>query len=94
MIFFAQLPRFFGTRFDARFTRHDDDRAVGDAHRFVHFAGKIEIAGSVEDIEFIIVPLDGNERGSDRYAALLLFFRKIADGVFVFNAAEPRRQFA
>ena len=61
-MFFANLPGLLCTCLDSRFAAHNNNRRVRCGDSLLHFADKIEIAGSIQNINLCIFPDNGHNR--------------------------------
>ncbi len=67
-------------RLDAGDRVEDGDRAVEDAQRALDLDGEVHVAGRVDDVDAVALPLAGRRGGGDRDAALLLLLHPVHDG--------------
>ena len=84
-VFLAQLPGLFGSDLDSGLAVHNDDRRIGNADRFLHFAYEIKIAGSIQKIDLYLsfrsFVFDRDQGCRNRKLSLDLLFIVIADGI-------------
>jgi len=55
------------------------DRSVQHPQRALDFRRKINVSGSIDDVDPVVIPDAGGGRGRDRYAALLLLNHPVHD---------------
>ena len=67
-------------RLDAGDRVEDRDRAVEDAQRALDLDGEVDVAGRVDDVDPVALPLAGGRGGGDRDPALLLLLHPVHDG--------------
>src|SRR3954470_10331010 len=65
-------PDRLGLRLDAGDRVEQRDGAVEHAQRALHLDGEVDVAGRIDDVDPVVVPLAGRSGGRDRDAALLL----------------------
>src|SRR5699024_7583001 len=53
------------------------DGAVQHAQRALHLDGEVDVAGGVDDVELVVLPVAGRRGGRDRDAALLLLLHPV-----------------
>src|SRR3954469_15631697 len=70
-------PDGLGLRLDARDRVEQRDRAVEHAQRALDLDGEVDVAGRVDDVDPVVVPLAGRGGGRDRDAALLLLLHPV-----------------
>ena len=61
--------------------------AVDDTQRAFHLDGEVNVAGSIDKVDLIAVPVCGDGRRSDGDAALLLLFHEVHSGLSVVRLA-------
>ena len=83
----AQIPRLFRAHVQAGNRAHGDDRALGHGHGADHFAGEIEVAGHVDQIDLDVLPLEGSDGGADGDLAALLLLVAVGHRVAILDAA-------
>src|SRR3989344_7957232 len=94
---FRIAPVGFALRLNARNTVKDDDRAIQDAHASLHFTGKVDMSGSINDVEAVLVgsisphvcwvPEARNRGGGDSDATLTLLLHPISYRVALMHLA-------
>jgi len=67
-------------RLDAGDRVEDGDRAVEDAQRALDLDREVDVAGRVDDVDAVVVPLARGRGRGDRDAALLLLLHPVHDG--------------
>ena len=67
-----------------------DQRAVGHARGFGDFAVEVGVAGRVDQVDLVALPLQRRDRQADRHLALELFWIEIGRGVAVVDRAHSR----
>ena len=67
-------------RLDAGDGVEDGDRAVEDAQRALDLDREVDVAGRVDDVDAVVLPLARGRGGGDRDAALLLLLHPVHDG--------------
>ena len=84
-----RFPRLFGTDIDPVLGSDADNARIRYPQRLLNFAGKIEEAGSIKDIDLdlVVIGIDGG--GGDTDLALDFFRVIIAGGVAFHHLAEP-----
>ena len=65
-------PDRLGLRLDAADGAEDRDRAVEHAQRALDLDGEVDVAGRVDDLDAVVLPVARGRGGGDRDAALLL----------------------
>ena len=75
-------------RLDAGDGVEDGDRAVEDAQAALDLDREVDVAGRVDDVDPVAVPLAGGRGGGDRDAALLLLFHPVHDGGALVDLAD------
>ncbi len=83
----AQIPGALRTGLDAGLAGHNDDGRVGNIDSLFHFTDKIKVAGSIQDVDLAVLPLDRQKRRADRKSSLLLLLGEVADSVLVLDSA-------
>ncbi len=78
-------PDRLGLRLDAGDGVEQRDRAVEDAQRTLHLDGEVDVAGRVDDVDPVAVPLAGGGRGGDRDPSLLLLLHPVHHGRALVN---------
>ena len=73
-------PDGLGLRLDPGDRVEDRDRAVEDAQRALDLDREVDVAGRVEDVDPVPLPLAGGGGGGDRDPALLLLLHPVHDG--------------
>ncbi len=64
------------------------DRAVEHAQRALDLDGEVDVAGRVDDVDAVVLPLRGGGGGGDRDAALLLLFHPVHRGRALVDLAD------
>ena len=82
------LPELLGLDLDTFDGAHDEDGEVGDAQGRVHLALEVGVAGGVDDVDLVALPLDGCEGQGQGLSPLLLFGIEVADGAAIFHATQ------
>ena len=88
VIFVGLAPHGFGLRLNAGNGVEHGDRAVEHAHGTLDFDREVHVAGRVDDVDAVIVPVAGRRGGRDRDAALLLLLHEIHGGSAVVHFAD------
>src|SRR4051794_37156119 len=70
-------PDGLGLRLDAGDRVEQRDRAVEHAQRALDLDGEVDVAGRVDDVDAVVVPLARRRRGRDGDAALLLLLHPV-----------------
>ena len=78
-------PHGLGLRLDAGDRVEQRDRAVEHAQRALHLDGEVDVAGRVDDVDPVALPLGRGRRGGDRDPALLLLRHPVHDGRALVN---------
>ena len=73
-------PHGLGLRLDAGDTVEHGDRAVEDAQRTLDFDREVDVAGRVDDVDGVVVPLTGGGGRGDGDAPLLLLGHPVHGG--------------
>ena len=73
-------PHRLRLRLDAGDGVEDRDRAVEDAQRALDLDREVDVAGRVDDVDPVVLPLAGGRGGGDRDPALLLLLHPVHDG--------------
>ena len=73
-------PDGLGLRLDAGDGVEHGDRAVEDAQRALDLDGEVDVAGRVDDVDAVVVPVAGRRGGRDGDAALLLLLHPVHRG--------------
>ena len=73
-------PHRLGLRLDAGDRVEHRDGAVEHAQRPLDLDGEVDVAGRVDDVDAVVVPLAGGGRRGDRDAALLLLDHVVHHG--------------
>ena len=73
-------PDGLALRLDPGDAVEDGDRAVEDAQRPLDLDGEVDVAGRVDDVDRVVLPLAGGRGGRDRDAALLLLRHPVHRG--------------
>src|SRR3989344_191360 len=94
---FRIAPVGFALRLNTRNTVKDDDRAIQNAHGTLHFTSKVDVSGSINDVEAVLVgsisphvcwvPEARNRGGGDSDAALALLLHPISYRVALMHLA-------
>ena len=82
------LPRHLGAALDARGGVDGDDGGVGGRRAAHHLADEVEVAGRVDEVDAVALPLERQRRQRDRVGPPVLFLVEVGDGVAVLDAAE------
>ena len=69
----------------------DEDRAVEHAQAAVHLDVEIDVAGRVDDVDAVVLPLARDGGGGDRDATLALLVHVVGRGVAVMHLADAVR---
>ena len=80
MIVLGLTPDRLGLRLNAALRAEHGDRAVQHAEGTLDLDGKIDVAGSVDDVETIVLPVAGRRGRGDGDAALLLLSHPVHGG--------------
>ena len=80
-------PDRLGLRLNAAHRAEDAHRAVEDAERALDLHREVDVAGSVDDVDVVAVPLAGDRGGLDRDAVLLLLDHEVRRRVCVVDVA-------
>ena len=83
LVFLTQFPCLFGAHFHAGLPGYNDDCRIRSCHSFLSLTHKIKIARRIENVDLIILPLNGNNRCGDGKLSLDLFFIIITDGIAI-----------
>ena len=75
-------------RLDAGDGVEDGDGAVEDAEAALDLDREVDVAGRVDDVDAVVVPLARRRRGRDRDAALLLLLHPVHDRGALVNLAD------
>ena len=67
------------------------DRAVEHAQRTLHLDGEVDVAGGVDDVDAVALPLRGRRRRGDGDATLLLLLHPVHRGAALMDLADPVR---
>ena len=78
-------PHGLGLRLDAGDRVEQRDRAVEHAQRTLHLDREVDVAGRVDDVDPVALPLAGGRGGGDRDAALLLLSHPVHHGRALVN---------
>ena len=81
-------PHGLGLRLDAGDGVEQRDRAVEHAQRALHLDGEVDVAGRVDDVDPMALPLRGGRRGGDGDAALLLLLHPVHRGRALVDLAD------
>src|SRR5918994_4137058 len=73
-------PHLLGLRLDPRDAVEHGDRTVQHAQRPLDLDGEVDVAGCVDDVDRVAVPLTGGRGRRDRDAALLLLLHPVHRG--------------
>ena len=73
-------PHRLGLRFDAGDRVEDGNRAVEHAQGPLHLDGEVDVAGGVDDVDPVALPLTGGGGGRDRDPALALLRHPVHGG--------------
>jgi hypothetical protein len=71
--------------------RQHEDGKVHHPERCLRLTDEVGVAGDVDEVDLVAVPLDGGQRQRDRQALLDLLGLEVADGVAVLDPPHPRR---
>ena len=91
VVFFGLAPDGLGLRLHALVAVEDADGAVKHPERALDFDREIDMAGRVDDVEALAVPICRGRGGSDRDASLLLLLHPIHCGGAVMDFAHLMR---
>ena len=81
------LERLFRAYVEAGDAADHDARSLYHAQGADHLADKIKVAGNVDDVQHLAVPVDGSAGGTDGTLALVLFGLEVGHGRAVLNLA-------
>ena len=87
MIVVAGRPAFLGSDFDAAHPRQHHDGGVGDGEAADHFAEEIEIARSIQQIDFDVHPLGQTHAKRDGVLAFDFIGGRIGEGAAFLDRA-------
>ncbi len=87
----GEVPDLLGNHLDAGDGIDDDKGGIDGGHGQFGLMHEHVEAGRVDDVELVLAPLDGGERGGDGHLAGDLFFVVIGDGGAVIDASQARR---
>ncbi len=82
-------PGVLGADLDAGGGADDDEGGVGGAQARLHLPHEVGVAGRVDDVELLPLPLAGEEGEVDADLALVLVGVEVGDGGAVVHAAQP-----
>ena len=85
---FAITPDHLGADFHAGGGADDDYRAFADAHAGFDLADEVGIAGGIDDIYFLVPPVEGQQGQVDADSALDFIRVIVGDGGPVINFAQ------
>ena len=88
--FFGEVPDLLGDDLDAGDRIDDDEGGIDGGDGQLGFMHEHVEAGSVDEVDLGLAPLDGGERGGDGHLAGDFFFVVIGGGGAVIDPAEPR----
>ena len=80
MIVLGLTPDRLGLRLNAALRAEHGDRAVQNAQGTLDLDGEIDVAGSVDDVEAIVLPVAGRRGGGNGDAALLFLSHPVHGG--------------
>ena len=66
----------------------DGHRTVQDAQGTLHLNGEVHVAGGVDDIDAVIVPVTGGSRGGNGDTSLLLLLHPVHGGATLVGLAQ------
>ncbi len=66
----------------------DDDAAIEDAQAALDFDREVDVAGRVDDVDLVALPLSGGRGGRNRDAALALLLHPVHDGRALVDLAD------
>ena len=81
------VPHGLALRFHTAHGTEYRHHAVDDAQRTLHLDGEVHVAGSVDQVDLMVVPLRGDGCGGDGDAALLLLLHEVHGGLPVVGLA-------
>ena len=67
-----------------------EDGGVGDAHCGEGRSGEVVRTRAVDNVEFLVVPLNMERRGEDAVSVLLLYGEVVGNGVLLCDASSTR----
>ena len=85
----GDLPHVGGLHLDPLDRAHHEHRQVGDGQRGGRLFGEVGVAGAVEEVDLVALPLDRGQGGRDRQAALVLLGFEVGDRGGVLDPAGP-----
>ena len=88
VVLVALAPDRLGLRLDALVGIEHAYRAVEDAQRTLDLDGEIDVAGGVDDVEALAVPIGGRRGRRDGDAALLLLLHPVHGGGALMDFAD------
>ena len=80
LVLVGLAPDRLGLGLDAGDGVEDRDGAVEDAQRALDLDGEVDVAGRVDDVDAVVLPLACRRGRGDRDAALLLLLHPVHDG--------------
>ena len=78
-----------GLHLDPHHGADGDQRALDDAQRGDHVALEARLAGRVDQVDLVALPVDVARRGLDRHGPAVLVLVPVRDGRALLDAAEP-----
>ena len=87
----GQAPVGLALRLHARHALDDEHRAVEHAQAAVHLDVEVDVAGRVDDVDAVVLPLARHRGGGDGDAALALLLHVVGRGVAVMHLADAVR---
>jgi len=88
VVLLGLTPDLLGLRLDTGDTVVDRNRAVQDTQRPLDLDREVDMAGSVDDVDLVTLPVGRRRGGSDRDATLLLLLHPVHDGTAVVNLTD------
>ena len=88
VVFVGLPPHRLALRLHPLACREHDHRPVEDAQRSLHLGGKIDMAGSVDEVYRHVAPAETDGRGVDRDPAFLFLRIEVGDGRSLVDVAE------
>ena len=85
----GEPPHVLGLDLDAFHRADDEDRQVGDTERGVDVADEVRVAGGVDEIDLVAVPVERRHGQRQGMAAFVLLRVVVHDGVAVLDPAQP-----
>ncbi len=87
VVFGSLPPNRFGLRFNTSDTIEDSDTTIKHAQRTLHFSGKVNVTGCINDIDLMIGPFCGYGSRCNRDAAFTFLIHIISCGCTFMNFA-------